>query len=109
MGQQVTSPHQQQQQPHPQLPVSQPASAAATSDLLGHLAALGLTPQQTQQVSSVGVQKAGVQPVVSQAHRAPPGTVGGGPGSKGDQPDPLAVLNDLFVPQESIQPGWWSV
>ena len=38
------------------------------------------------------------------------GTTGEGPGrtpAGGSQADPLAVLDDLFVAQESIQPGWF--
>ena len=98
-GQTVTLPQPQRPQP----PVSQTAGAA--TNLLGDLAALGLTTQpKQQQPSPAGTN---IQQMVPQAIG---GTTGKAPGQTpagGSQPDPLAVLDDLFVAQESIQPGWF--
>ena len=80
-------------------------TAGAATDLLGDLAALGLTTQpKQQQPSPAGTN---IQQMVPQAIG---GTTGNAPGQTpagGSQPDPLAVLDDLFVAQESIQPGWF--
>ena len=99
VGQTVTLPQPQ----YPQPPASQ--TAGATTNLLGDLAALGLTNQPKQpQPSPAG---ANIQQMVPPAVG---GTTGEGPGrtpAGGSQADPLTVLDDLFVTQESIQPGWF--
>lgn len=99
VGQAVTLPQPQYPQP------SASQTAGATTNLLGDLAALGLTNQPKQpQPSPAG---ANIQQMVPPAVG---GTTGEGPGrtlAGGSQPDPLAVLDDVFVAQESIQPGWF--
>ena len=97
-GQMVTLPQPQRPQP----PVSQTAGGA--TDLLGDLAALGLTTQpKQQQPSPAGTN---IQQMVPQAIGRTTGEPPGRTPAGGSQPDPLAVLDDLFVAQESIQPGW---
>ena len=99
VGQTVTFPQPQ----YPQPPMSQ--TAGATTNLLGDLAALGLTNQpKQQQLFPAG---ANIQQMVPPAIGGTTGEVPGRIPAGGSKPDPLAVLDDLFVAQESIQPGWF--
>ena len=89
-----------QQLPPSTTATTQPAAAPVLgASLLGGIGSftLNATPFQTQP----GGPAMKIQPV------SPLGSTGLAPlaGTSGVQVDPLAVLNDLFVPQETIQPG----
>lgn len=90
-------------------PTTQPGPGTAAvpspgANLLGGLGSLtlGASPSQTQpQTQPGGPPAPSIQPL------APPGPTGLVPlsGAGAVQADPLAVLDDLFVAQENIQPG----